>query len=163
MLTGKLREKGVGAVLVGGQAIDFYTAGNFATSDIDLIVDNPVLVKNLLNKFGFGKEADGLWLNQDLNLVVQVISESYRGDTSKLKTVKIKDLELKVAAPEDLIQNRLCSLKLWQSNPQSDLEQSIALLKIFEGNLDNEYLDKIAREHDIEDVFAEARALAASL
>lgn len=117
----------------------------------------------MFNKFGFGKEANGLWLDQDLNLVVQVISESYSGDMSKLKTVKVKALELRVAAPEDLIQNRLYSLKFWQSNLQSDLEQSIALLKIFEGKLDNEYLDKIAREHDIEDVLAEARALAASL
>jgi hypothetical protein len=157
LLTKILKQNGVEAILVGGQAIDLYTAGTFSTTDIDLLVDNRTVAEKLLNRFGFGKEANGLWLNKDLVIVVQVISQSYSGDSEKLKRFKVKDYEIRVAAPEDLIQNRLYSAKFWKSNTQRDMEESIALLRIFADSIDNSYLDKLAKEHDIEDYLAKAR------
>jgi len=145
---------------VGGEAIDLYTAGNFATSDIDLVVDNKTITEKLLNKFGFGKQGNQLWLNSDLNIIVQVIDKSYSGDSSRLKKFRVKNYELKVAAPEDLIQNRLYSAKFWKSNPQRDMEQSIALLGIFSDSIDDTYLDKLAKEHDIVDYLNKARRYA---
>jgi len=151
-LTEKLKEEGVDAILVGGQAIDLYTAGNFATSDVDLLVTNRPVTEKLLNKFGFGKEANGLWFNKDLNIVIQVIPEPYSGDPARLRKFRVKDFELRVAAPEDLIANRLYS----KSNPQRDSEQAIALLKIFADSIDNTYLNKVAKRDNIEEVLAEA-------
>ncbi len=162
-LTAKLKESGVDAILVGGEAIDLYTAGTFATTDIDLVVDNKTVTEKLLNRFGFGKKANGLWFNSDLNIVMQVIDQSYSGDPNRLKKFKVKDYELKVAAPEDLIQNRLYSAKFWKSNTQRDMEESIALLRIFSDSIDNSYLDKLAREHDIVDYLAEARKYASKV
>ena len=162
ILTQKLKEKCAGAILVGGEAIDLYTAGTFATSDIDLVINNKALTQKLLNRFGFSKEASRLWLSRELNIVVQVILEPYTGNAHKLRTFRVKDLELKVAAPEDLIRNRLYSLKFWKGNQQLDLEQSVSLIRIFSNELDDAYLDKIAKENDIEDVLAEARRLALS-
>lgn len=160
VLTSKLKENSVDAILVGGEAIDLYTAGNFATSDIDLVVDNKTITEKLLNKFGFGKQGNQLWLNSDLNIIVQVIYKSYSGDSSRLKKFRVKSYELKVAAPEDLIQNRLYSAKFWKSNPQRDMEQSIALLGIFSDSIDDTYLDKLAKEHDIVDYLNKARRYA---
>ena len=160
VLTSKLKENSVDAILVGGEAIDLYTAGNFATSDIDLVVDNKTITEKLLNKFGFGKQGNQLWLNSDLNIIVQVIDKSYSGDSSRLKKFRVKNYELKVAAPEDLIQNRLYSAKFWKSNPQRDMEQSIALLGIFSDSIDDTYLDKLAKEHDIVDYLNKARKYA---
>jgi hypothetical protein len=160
VLTSKLKESGVDVILVGGEAIDLYTAGNFSTSDIDLVVDNKAITEKLLNKFGFGKQGNGLWFNSDLNIVVQVIDQSYSGDLDRLKKFKVKNYELRVAAPEDLIQNRLYSAKFWKSNTQRDMEESIALLKIFVDSIDNSYLDKLAKEHDIVDYLADARKYA---
>ncbi|MGQ0638606.1 MAG: hypothetical protein ACT4N1_04560 [Nitrososphaerota archaeon] len=159
-LTKTLKQNGVGAILVGGQAVDLYTAGTFSTTDIDLVVDNKTIAEKLLNRFGFGREANGLWLNKDLAIVVQVISEPYSGDYGRLRKFKIKDYELRVAAPEDLIQNRLYSAKFWKSNTERDMEESIALLKIFADSIDNLYLDELAREHDIEDYLVKARKYA---
>jgi hypothetical protein len=158
-----LGEEGVDAILVGGEAIDLYTAGNFSTSDIDLVVTNRTVTEKLLNKFGFGKEANGLWFNKDLNIVIQVIPEPYSGDPAKLRTFRIKGFELRVAAPEDLIANRLYSKKFWKSNPQRDSEQAIALLKIFADSIDNTYLNKLAKRGDIEDVLTEAREYASKI
>jgi len=157
VLTSKLKESGVNSILVGGEAIDLYTAGNFSTSDIDLVVDNKAITERLLNRFGFGKQGNGLWFNSDLNIVVQVIDQSYSGDPDRLKKFKVKNYELRVAAPEDLIQNRLYSAKFWKSNPQRDMEESIALLQIFADSIDNSYLDKLAKENDIVDYLADAR------
>ena len=162
-LTEKLKEEGVDAILVGGEAIDLYTAGNFATSDIDLLVTNRAVTEKLLNKFGFGKEVNGLWFNKDLNIVIQVIPEPYSGDPARLRKFRIKDFELRVAAPEDLIANRLYSKKFRESNPQRDSEQAIALLKIFADSIDNTYLNKVAKRDNMEDVLAEARKYASKI
>lgn len=158
--TDKLRENGVDAILVGGEAIDLYTAGTFATSDIDLLVNNKAVTAKLLNKFGFGKKGNGLWYNRELGIVIQVIPESYSGNPTKLRKFKVREYELKVAAPEDLIANRLYSAKFWKSNPQRDLEQAIALLIIFSDSIDNIYLERIAKRDKIEDYLAEARKFA---
>jgi hypothetical protein len=160
LLTKTLKQNGVEAILVGGEAIDVYTAGTFSTADIDLVVDNKAITEKLLNRFGFGKKANGLWLNQDLVIVVQVITNPYSGDPEKLRKFKVRDYELRVAAPEDLIQNRLYSAKFWKSNPQRDMEESIALLRIFADSIDNAYLDKIAKENDVTDYLAKARKYA---
>lgn len=159
-LSEKLKESGVDAILVGGEAIDLYTAGVFATSDIDLVVDNRTVTEKLLNRFGFGKKDNRLWFNIDLNIVIQVIDQSYSGDSGRLRKFRVKNYELRVAAPEDLIQNRLYSAKFWKSNPQRDMEQSIALLGIFSDSIDNSYLDKLAKEHDIIDYLSKARKYA---
>ena len=154
--TSKLKENGVDAILVGGQAIDLYTAGTFATSDIDLLVTNKTVTETLLNRFGFGKQ-DAIWFNRDLNILVQVISEPYSGDLRRLRKFKVREYELRVAAPEDLIANRLYSAKFWKSNPKLDLEQAISLLKIFSESIDNAYLDKQAKKNDIEDTLAKVK------
>ena len=159
-LTSKLKENAAGAILVGGEAVDLYTAGTFATSDIDLVVDNKAITEKLLNKFEFGKKGNTLWFNSDLNIVIQVIPASYSGDTTRLRKFKVRNYEIRVAAPEDLIQNRLYSAKFWKSNTQRDMEESVALLKIFSDSIDYAYLDKLARENDIVDFLAKARKYA---
>jgi hypothetical protein len=156
----KLKENGVDTILVGEEAIDLYTAGTFATSDIDLLVSNKGVTEKLLNRFGFGKQDNGLWFNRDLNIVMQVIPETYSGDLRKLRKFKVKKYDLKVAAPEDLIANRLYSTKFSKSNPQRDLEQAVALLKIFSDSIDNVYLDYQAKKNDIGDILTEARKYA---
>jgi len=159
-LAEKLKENGVDAILVGGEAVDLYTAGTFATSDIDLLVSNKIVTEKLLNKFGFGKEDNGLWFNRDLNIIIQVIPEPYSGDLRRLRKFRVKGYELKVAAPEDLIVNRLYSAKFWKSNPKLELEQAVTLLKIFSGSIDDAYLDGQAKKNNIEDILTEARKYA---
>lgn len=66
-----LQQNNVDAILVGRQAIDLYAGGTFATSDMGLVVNNKAMTEKLLNGFGFGKEANGLWFNRDLNIIIQ--------------------------------------------------------------------------------------------
>lgn len=147
----KLREAGSDAILVGGQAIEVYTGGQFETADIDIVVSNKPLAEKLLNSLGFGKENE-IWYNKDLNIIVQLVDKPYSGDESKVRRFKIKDFELKVAAPEDLIVNRLYSAKVWKSNPQRDLEQAAAIMKIFSKSMDFDYLRERAKRNGVEDI-----------
>jgi hypothetical protein len=158
--TEKLKEKDVNAVIVGGEAIDIYTGGTFASADIDLLVQSKIIPEKLLNKFGFEKKSNMLWLNKELAIVMHIIESMYSGDFDKLKKMKIGKYELQIASPEYLIKDRLCSLKFWKDNPQSDMEKTVTLLKIFFDSIDNSYLDQLAKENDIEDVLAEARRYA---
>jgi hypothetical protein len=158
-----LQQNNVDAILVGGQAIDLYAAGTFATSDMDLVVSNKAVTEKLLNRFGFGKEANGLWFNRDLNIVIQVIPESYSVNINRVRKFRVKDYELKVAAPEDLIANRLYSAKFWKSNIQLDLERAVSLLKIFSDSIDNAYLDELAKKNEIEDYLDNARKIASTV
>jgi len=161
--TTKLKEHGVNAILVGGEAIDIYTGGTFASADIDLLVENKAITEKLLNKFEFAKQGNTLWLNNELGFVVHLIQMDYSGDPDKLRKFRVKNHELRIAAPEDLIKDRLCSVKFWKSNPQRDMEESVALLKIFSDSIDNSYLDKLAKENDIEDLLSDARKYASTV
>jgi hypothetical protein len=158
-----LQQNNVDAILVGGQAIDLYAAGTFATTDMDLVVSNKAVTEKLLNKFGFGKESNGLWFNRDLNIVIRVIADSYSGDIARVRKFRVKEYEIKVAAPEDLIANRLYSAKFWRSNIQLDLEEAVALLKIFSDSVDNAYLDALAKKNETEDYLDDARKIALTI
>jgi hypothetical protein len=46
------------------------------------------------------------------------------------------------------------------SDIQINMEESIALLRIFADSIDNVYLDKLTKENDIEDYFVKARKYA---
>lgn len=156
----KLKEKGVNAIIVGGEAIDIYTGGTFASADIDLLVQSRTITERLLNKFGFEKKENTLWLNKELAIVIHVIESSYSGDSSRLTKIKVGKYQIQIASPEYLIKDRLCSFKFWKDNPQSDMEKAIALLRIFSDSIDNTYLDGLAKENDIEDVLGKARKYA---
>ncbi|MGH9877448.1 MAG: hypothetical protein ACRD5H_07400, partial [Nitrososphaerales archaeon] len=78
----------------------------------------------------------------------------YSGDPAKLRIIKVRNYSLKVAGVEDLIVNRLYSAKFWKSNPQRDLEEATALVRIFSGKLDGDYLKLLAEKNDVIDVLS---------
>lgn len=67
-----------------------------------------------------------------------------------------------MAAPEDLIANRLYSDKFWRSNVQLDPEEAVALLKIFSDSVDNAYLDDLAKKNGIADYLDNVRKIAST-
>lgn len=152
-LADRLRNKGIESVLVGGSAVEVYTNGDFPTADMDFDVSDMGNAIQLLKNLSF-KKTDSLWYNGDLDIVVDLSSKGYSGDLEKLRTIKVRNYSLKVAGVEDLVVNRLYSAKFWKSNPQRDLEEATALVRIFSGKLDNDYLKLIAKKNDVTDVLS---------
>ncbi len=147
----QLQNMGADAILVGGAAVEFYTHGQFETADMDFAITDTQKGAELLEKLGF-KQKDSVWFNTDLDIIVDVSGESYSGDVDKVKVVKVRNYELKVAGVEDLIANRLYSAKFWKSNPQRDLEEATALLSIFAGSINDVYMNTLAKKNDVEDL-----------
>ena len=153
-LADKLSEKKVQVIVVGGGAVEIYTAGHFTTGDLDLAVSDKKLTESLLQDLGFEKTGM-VWVSEHLGIAVHVLEGSYSGDYSKTRIFKVGKYSVRLAAVEDLIVNRLNAAKYWKGNVQAELEQAKALLKIHESRIDMDYLKELAKKNQVEDFLAQ--------
>ena len=133
--------------LVGGQAVETYSAGVFVTGDIDVTTTNTAATEELLSKLGFAKEGM-IWLNPRLGMAVQIVS-SYPRRSLRARTFVVEGYSVKVVGVEDLIIDRLAAAKFWKS--ERDFEQARALFESFRDSIDSAYLDETAREEMVTD------------
>jgi hypothetical protein len=145
-ITKKLEQKQVYIYLVGGQAVETYTAGQFTTGDIDITTTDRDETEVILARLGFNREGM-IWLNRKLGIAVQIVG-SYPSRSEKITTINVGRFQVKVVGPEDLIIDRLIAAKFWKS--ERDGEQALALINVFRRRLDLPYLRKRAREQHVE-------------
>ena len=132
-------------VLVGGSAVAFYTAGNYATQDIDLCYSSPRL-DSVLMTAGFCKDGR-YWIHEELDILLECPGSA--------RPKRVFDVELKsgdhvyVSSIEDMVVDRLCAFAFWDS--PSDLEWARLMLESdTEGfAIDWEYLEKRADEESV--------------
>lgn len=146
---GELKELGVDAYLVGGQAVEIYTGGQFSTGDVDITAGNREEAAKLLLRLGF-KKTGMIWLREDLGIAVQIVG-ARPSSTEKARTLVIDGSDVKVVGVEDLVIDRLVSSKYWRSNPKLDLEQAAVLVNEFRDSLDLKYLRTRADEEHVVD------------
>lgn len=147
----RLSRDGVKTYLVGGEAVEVYTSGQFITGDIDLVVSDREKAVKLLESLGFTRTSR-VWVNENLNLTVDIVGTALSGSEEKTRTLKVAGYTLKVAGIEDLIIGRLTSYKYWKTAPQTDLEQALTLLANYREELDTEYLNSKAADQKVADV-----------
>lgn len=142
-LNKRLKEAGAKdfPVLVGGSAVALYTAGNYATQDIDLTYGLIERIGGILLPEGFYKSGR-YWVNEKLDLLVECPGSTY---PKRITQVVIDDLVVYVSSVEDMIIDRLCALVFWNSS--SDGEWARTLLETSE--VDWDYLRKRALEEDV--------------
>src|SRR5438093_4611255 len=66
------REKPESVYVVGGQAVETYTAGQFRTGDIDIVTPDSKAAEEILKRIGFEREGK-IWLNKALGLAVHIV------------------------------------------------------------------------------------------
>lgn len=147
-ITKKLDQKQVYLYLVGGQAVETYTAGQFTTGDIDITTTDRNETEVILARLGFKREGM-IWLNRKLGLAVQIVG-SYPSRSEKITTIDVGPFKVRVVGPEDLIIDRLVAAKFWKS--ERDGEQALALINVFRKRLDLPYLRNRGREEKVEDM-----------
>ncbi len=147
----RLSNKGISVFLVGGQAVETYTAGQFTTGDIDITTTDKKATERLLIQMGFTR-AGMVWLNERLGLAVHIVAD-YPSRTEKVRNIDVGSYRVRVVGVEDLIIDRLAAAKLWKS--ERDREQAIVLSNGFRGSIDIEYLRKRAGEENLEDALPE--------
>jgi len=142
------REKPESVYVVGGQAVETYTAGQFRTGDIDIVTPDSKAAEEILKRIGFEREGK-IWLNKALGLAVHIVG-LFPKNFEKARIIHAGPYQVRIVGLEDLIIDRLAAAKFW--NSQVDSEQAKALWKGFRKQIDLQYLRKRAREEKVEDV-----------
>jgi hypothetical protein len=154
LVADRLREAGLEPVLVGGAAVEFYTAGGYTTGDIDLALAHGPETDAAFADLGFQKQGR-FWVRDDLDLLFEAPAPAgLPGETAPRTTVEIEGLLIVILGIEDLVIDRLRAWIHGTSDEDGRWARRLALL--YADRLDWSYLR--ARTAP---VLAEAQALAA--
>ena len=132
-------------VVVGGHAVEFYTAGSYATVDIDLAGDSEP-VGEVLDAWGFEREGRH-WYDEELRLVVEVPGS--RPDPESLAHVvhvRAGRSTVSIIGIEDLIVDRLNACKYWPDQDSCDWAKTMVLGA---EDLDVAYVRRLAVQEDV--------------
>lgn len=65
----------VEAIIVGGQAVEIYTAGQHTTGDVDLAVSDRSKAEKVLGGLGFNREGR-IWIHPEWNIAIDLVASS---------------------------------------------------------------------------------------
>jgi hypothetical protein len=133
------------AVLVGGGAVELYTAGAYVTGDVDLIGDREDIL-SLLTAAGFERQ-DRLFVSEPLELAVDVVGSTLR-PTETVEVNEVGGYRVPIVSVEDAIVDRLLAAEYWKS--RTDWEQAKLLLGAHFDTVDRARLEERARRNDVE-------------
>lgn len=161
-LTEALQPEHVRPILVGGSALEFYTLGDYATRDIDLVAEERRVVGQALEKLGFEHlPGQRHWYHEALDISIEIPDEKLAGSEEKTTTVDVQGTGVEIIAPEDLLIDRLAAFKYWYS--ADDGEWAARLYAIHEESMDLDYLEQRAEAEKVTDALEEIKARAKRL
>ncbi len=133
-------------VIAGGHAVEFYSAGGYATVDIDVVsASEPLDV--ILGGWGFERRGRH-WVREDLGVVVEAPSSSLApGQRDRLTEVRVAGTIAYVLGLEDVIVDRLAACVHWSSD--DDCRWAEVLVTAHRGDLDVGYLRSRATEMEV--------------
>lgn len=132
-------------VVVGGNAVEFYTAGDYATADIDLAGASEPIAQ-VLGEWGFEREGRHFY-DQALNLVLEVPGGRLAPEQlAHAAAVRIAGVTAYVLGIEDLIVDRLAACVYW-NDEESCVWARVMLTGQYE--IDREYLEARAAAEDV--------------
>lgn len=147
IVTEALKSIDVKPIIVGGQAVEFYTSGGYATMDIDILCERSISkIDSVLSPLGFEKEIKYWVLDEgDMDIAIEVPSGPLAGDWDKVTEVKTKQgLSAYFIGVEDIIVDRLNRFKHWKE--YSDKEWIIGMIILHYKKIDWKYIYKRAEE-----------------
>ena len=154
VVTKALKELNVKPIIVGGQAVEFYTSGGYTTMDIDMICEVSILkIDSKLKPLGFIREGK-YWTLKDSDIAIEVPSGPLAGSRDKITEVEVeKGLNVYLIGIEDIIIDRLNSYKYW--NVESDKEWIIGMIFVNYEDIDWKYLLNRAEKEGTQEKFVD--------
>lgn len=144
-------------IVVGGSAIEAYTAGAYASGDIDLVSSEGARLEAVLRSWEFKKDGR-VWLNEKLGLVVDLVRYPYTGSFERTTIQPTVYGPVRLAAMEDLLVKRLLSTKFWKQ--AADAGQARLLADKYFDRIDWAYVEAYARREDVWDLAEPIKAAA---
>ena len=152
VLTRRLSAYGIEPILVGGGALEFYTAGGYATKDVDLALPVAPEVDAAFAALGFEKEGR-YWFHPEFDLLFEAPAPAgLPGEDAPRTEVEIDGLRIVIIGIEDLLIDRLRAWVHWSSDEDGRWTRRLALL--YPDRIDWDYVRDRTSE-----VPEEARAL----
>ena len=153
LLTRQLAEHDLVPVLVGGGALEFYTAGGYATTNMDLALPSASEVGAAFAELGFQREGR-YWHHAELDLLFEAPAPAgLPGEDAPRTEIEVDGLRVVVIGLEDLLIDRLRAWVHWRSDEDGRWARRLALL--YSDRVDWRYvLERAAKDP------AEARAAA---
>lgn len=161
LLADRLAEDSIVPVLVGGAALEFYTAGGYSTKDVDLALPLCAEVDAAFAELGFEKEGR-YWYRLDLDLLFEAPAPAdLPGEDAERTVVEIEGLPITVLGVEDLLLDRLRAWVYWRSD--EDGRWATRLAQLYSDEIDWEYLrGKVGGEAQERRALSEIEAKASS-
>ena len=128
LLTRQLSAHGIEPILVGGGALEFYTAGGYATKDMDLALPAAPEVDSAFAALGFEK-AGRYWYQAELDLLFEAPAPAgLPGEDAPRTEVEVDGLRVVIIGIEDLLIDRLRAWVHWKSDEDGRWTRRLALL-----------------------------------
>ena len=128
LLTRRLATHDIEPILVGGGALEFYTAGGYATTDTDLALPVAPEVDAAFAELGFAKEGR-YWVQPDLDLLFEAPAPAgLPGEDAPRTEVDVGGLRVVVIGVEDLLIDRLRAWVHWKSDEDGRWTRRLAML-----------------------------------
>lgn len=138
VITEALKKFDIRPIIVGGQAVEFYTAGGYSTMDVDLVTPASVKeIDSIIKDLGFIKEGK-YWTYDQLDFALEVPGSDLAGDYDKVNEIEIEDLKAYIIGIEDIIIDRLNRYKFWRE--YDDQEWIVGMIYLNYDDIDWDYL-----------------------
>ncbi len=145
-VTDRLERKNQTLFLVGGQAVETYTAGQFPSGDIDVTTTDASRTEKVLKSLGF-RQIGMVWLNKRLNVAFHIVGYF---PPERSRTIRVGPYNARIISVEELILDRLSAAKFW--NIPADVEKAKVLFDNFRKQIDMKYLRETAKKKNIGDL-----------
>ncbi len=145
-VTSQLEKKKQSIFLVGGQAVETYTAGQFPTGDVDVTTSDSATTQKVLKSLGF-KEIGMIWLNKPLGIAFHIVGDFA---PERPRTIRIGPYKARIVGVEELILDRLSAAKFW--NIPADYEKAKVLYDNFGKQINKDYLRENAKKKKVDDL-----------
>lgn len=148
LLTKELSKYNIRPIVVGGNAVEFYTRGNYTTADIDVVVVDYKKLGEILAVWGFVKKGRH-WMSEEYDIVIESPANALHGSMEKIAEIEIKGLKVYLEGIEDIILDRLNAFVHWKS--KDDGEWARRMIKLNNDKIDWDYLAKKAKEEKVKE------------
>ncbi|MGO4937744.1 hypothetical protein ACTQ54_09060 [Fundicoccus sp. Sow4_H7] len=131
-------------IVTGVLSVQFYTASNYTTQDIDLIIeniDNNEEKQIIFKQLGFNKIGNRTWVLDDIGVLIEKVGDSiFEGQSKETLAVQTMDgYTVSFVNVNDIIIDRIKGLAYWAEKDY--LDQIIDLITFNEATIDVSYIE----------------------